>query len=213
MAMPSKNSSRADTIVHAAGQLFARQGYHGTTTRQIARLAEVSENALFRHFNHKEEIFWAALRAQIGQIKLRRDLQSALAGGHGPDEVVPEIVSMLVDTIVFRPDLVRLMAVAFLELGWKASSICNEYITPLILVIGEYFKTSIETGKMRNLDPTMVLAALGMTVMIHPEVSRLVRGGLPPHSDRGEAIEAYTKFWMDVLAPPGPRIEPVGHAK
>lgn len=41
--------------------------------------------------------------------------------------------------------------------------------------VGEYFQYSMETGKMHNLDPSMRSAALGMTLMIHPESSRLVR--------------------------------------
>ncbi len=50
MTIPSKTSRQTAKIVHAAAQLFARQGYHGTSTREIARIAEVSENTLFRHF-------------------------------------------------------------------------------------------------------------------------------------------------------------------
>ena len=58
-----KSSVRTDKILQAAGKLFARQGYHGTTTREIARLADVSENTLFRHFDNKEELFWSSLHA------------------------------------------------------------------------------------------------------------------------------------------------------
>ena len=67
--MPLRNSVRTEKIVDAAAQLFARQGYHGTSTREIARLAEVSENTLFRHFDHKEDIFWSALRSHTAALK------------------------------------------------------------------------------------------------------------------------------------------------
>ena len=60
MTNPPKNSGQNDKIVNAAAQLFARQGYHGTSTREIARLADISENTLFRYFEHKEDLFWAA---------------------------------------------------------------------------------------------------------------------------------------------------------
>ena len=72
--MSLRNSVRTEKIVAAATLLFARQGYHGTSTREIARLAEVSENTLFRHFDHKEEIFWSALRSNAASLKPRRDL-------------------------------------------------------------------------------------------------------------------------------------------
>jgi AcrR family transcriptional regulator len=43
MPLILKSSARTDKIVQAAGRLFAYQGYHGTSTRQIAHLADVSE--------------------------------------------------------------------------------------------------------------------------------------------------------------------------
>lgn len=57
MQVPVKNSAQKDAILAAASQLFARQGYHGTSTREIARLADVSENTIFRHFDRKEDLF------------------------------------------------------------------------------------------------------------------------------------------------------------
>jgi hypothetical protein len=60
---------KIEKAVQAAGKLFARQGYHGTSTREIAQLGEVSENTLFRHFDHKEDLFWAAIRWQLASQK------------------------------------------------------------------------------------------------------------------------------------------------
>ena len=53
MPVVSKSAVRTDQILQAAGKLFASQGYHATSTREIARLADVSENTLFRHFDNK----------------------------------------------------------------------------------------------------------------------------------------------------------------
>jgi len=58
-----KSYVTSEKIAQAAAKLFANQGYHGTSTREIARLSEVSENTLFRHFENKEELFWSALRS------------------------------------------------------------------------------------------------------------------------------------------------------
>ena len=58
--MPRK-SDVPSRIVRAANiALFSRQGYHRTSTRDIARLADVSEVTLYRYFEHKEDVFWAA---------------------------------------------------------------------------------------------------------------------------------------------------------
>ncbi len=46
-----------ERIRDAAGLLFAERGYAATTTREIARLADVSETLLFRHFGDKASLF------------------------------------------------------------------------------------------------------------------------------------------------------------
>lgn len=44
-------------IRNAARQLFAQRGYGGATTREIARLADVSETLLFRYYGDKAGLF------------------------------------------------------------------------------------------------------------------------------------------------------------
>ena len=55
-----------DRLVRAALELFTSQGYHGTTTPEIARKAGVAEGTIYRHFDSKEhllnEIYRAGLR-------------------------------------------------------------------------------------------------------------------------------------------------------
>jgi AcrR family transcriptional regulator len=46
-----------DLVLKAAHRLFSEQGYHGTTTRQIAEVAGVGESVLFRNFGSKAELF------------------------------------------------------------------------------------------------------------------------------------------------------------
>jgi AcrR family transcriptional regulator len=201
MPIATKNSERTDKILQAAAQLFARQGYHGTSTREIARLADVSENTLFRHFDHKEDLFWSALRSRSAALKLRRDLLEGIAEGDDPEVVLPKIIDLLVDTVIFKPELLRLIAVAFLELHWKTEPFCQEYLSPLFSAISHYVEMNVESERLRNLDPTMVTAALVTTVMAHAEISRLIDGGKLSYPGSREAASAYTKFWLDVLTP------------
>lgn len=44
-------------LCDAARQLFAERGYGSTTTREIARLADVSETLLFRYYGDKATLF------------------------------------------------------------------------------------------------------------------------------------------------------------
>src|SRR5215469_14613822 len=57
----SKLSSeeRREAIIRAVRKVFADKGFHGTTTRELATAAHVSEALLFKHFPNKEALFSA----------------------------------------------------------------------------------------------------------------------------------------------------------
>jgi len=54
-------AERRRELLDIAAHSFARHGYGGTTLREITRLAEISEPAIYRHFNSKESLFRAAV--------------------------------------------------------------------------------------------------------------------------------------------------------
>src|SRR5262245_47916924 len=55
--LPSRE--RRHAIVAAVQGAFAAKGFHGTTTRELARAAGVSEALLFKHFPNKEALYSA----------------------------------------------------------------------------------------------------------------------------------------------------------
>ncbi|HLX64273.1 MAG TPA: TetR/AcrR family transcriptional regulator [Planctomycetota bacterium] len=52
---------RREEIIEAARRIFAENGFHGTTTRELAGAAGVSEALLFKHFPSKSAIYKAML--------------------------------------------------------------------------------------------------------------------------------------------------------
>ena len=48
-------------ILAVAVRLFSQRGFRGTTTKEIAQAAGVSEAMVFRHFATKEELYAAIL--------------------------------------------------------------------------------------------------------------------------------------------------------
>jgi AcrR family transcriptional regulator len=210
MPITPKSSARVDKILGAASKLFASQGYHGTSTREIARLADVSENTLFRHFDNKEELFWASLRSQSTGLKFRRDLLEGLTQCDSPEVVLPKLIEMLGDTINYQPELLRLIAIAFVELHTKAGRYCLEYLAPVFSTINHYLEMNSKSGKIRDLDFTMLTSALIMTGLMHPGIYSLIEGNKPVYSNNLEAHRAYSKFWLDLIVPrmpayPSPR--------
>ena len=61
-------AERRDEILRTAFPLFARRGYEGTTTRELAIAAGVTEPILYRHFPSKEALFAAVFDAAERRI-------------------------------------------------------------------------------------------------------------------------------------------------
>ncbi len=53
----SKGERTREEIMQAATELFSRQGYHGTSMRQIAEHAGIALGGIYNHFEGKEDIF------------------------------------------------------------------------------------------------------------------------------------------------------------
>jgi AcrR family transcriptional regulator len=201
LSLVQKASVRRDRIVQSAGVLFARQGYHGTSTREIALMATVSENTIFRHFESKEDLFWACLNKYSEDLRLRRDLLQAIARCDAPEVVLPKIIQMLSDIVSFKPELPRLIAVAFLELSGKPEGFCQDHLSPLLTAIYQYLTQCMKGGEMQDVDPYMTTAALTSMVLMHPGIFRIIRGGKPLLSDSRKTVRDYTKYWLNLLAP------------
>lgn len=58
---------RRAAIIKAVRRTFAEKGFHGTTTRELAAAAGVSEALLFKHFPTKEALYAAMQMACCGQ--------------------------------------------------------------------------------------------------------------------------------------------------
>ncbi|MGD0905032.1 MAG: hypothetical protein ABR924_19205 [Terracidiphilus sp.] len=114
---------------------------------------------------------------------------------------MPKILEMLADTVNYRPELLRLVAVAFIELHAKADGFCLECLSPTFSAINRYLDLNIRSGRIRDLDPTMLTSALIMTVLTHPGIYNLIDGIKPAYSNSLEAHRAYARFWLDLIVP------------
>src|SRR5580704_13397756 len=54
-------SDRRNQLLDVAIDLFARKGFAGTTTKEIAAAAGVTEAIIFRHFATKQDLYKAIL--------------------------------------------------------------------------------------------------------------------------------------------------------
>ena len=70
-------AARREQLLAVALEVFARQGFHGTSMNDVADAAGVTKPVLYQHFRSKRELYLALLE-EVGSR-----LRDAIAQGHG----------------------------------------------------------------------------------------------------------------------------------
>ena len=185
-------------ILEAAVQLFARHGFSGTSTREIAQLADVNETTLFRYYGTKKELFWAALEARLSRIKLSRELQSELGSDHDPADVLPKLFDFLVELTCGQPELMRLLYVSALELP-GSDEIYRKHLGAIFDSMSGYLTRCAARGAIGGIDPNLATLAFVGTVISHSSLYQLFVGRALPYAGKNEASSAYSNFWLSML--------------
>ena len=197
-------------IVEAAGQLFAQQGFKGTSTKDIARLAKVNEVTLFRYFPNKAKLFWTAAETRLMQVHMGRDLQNKLTADAPMQVVVPLLTKFLLEAVFQPPDLMRLVFVAGVEVP-GANRMVREHLGPHFDRINGYFERCAAKGLIRDVDPSIATLSLAGVVSAHQNFYRLFTG-LDLEWDFEKAVPAYSDFLLGALGQKTKASVPVGQS-
>jgi AcrR family transcriptional regulator len=195
-------------LVEAAAQLFARQGFKATTTREIAQLADLNEVTLFRYFSRKPDLFLAALESHLSRIKLSHDLQRSLAADDAPAIVLPMVITFVVNTLTKQPELQHLLHVAGFELP-EADEMIRDHLGPIFDVLCAYFKRLADKGAVRPVEPALAVLSLLGTVAANQGLRERYTKERHPQSDTEQAIAEYASICLQGLRPsPKPNPNP-----
>lgn len=152
-----KHDRRQD-ILAAAMDLFAKKGFRGTTTRDLATQADVNEAIIFRHFNTKEELYSAILEHKAGENREARFEEIERMAGTGDDETFFKTVGRnFLEKHENDTTFYRLLLFSALE-GHQLSDMFIASMT-VRNPIANYIQKRINEGAFRPLDSE--LAARG----------------------------------------------------
>jgi AcrR family transcriptional regulator len=147
-------------ILQAALRLFARKGYDGTTTRDLATAANVAEGTLFHQFANKKAILVEV--ATSGWVEILTDLLTELSE-MGSYKAVAQVMRRRMLHLHTNADLLR---VCFIEAQFHPElrdRIQSEVIAKMTDVAEAFFQTAMEKGIYRPMNPRIVAQVfLGM---------------------------------------------------
>jgi len=169
-------ADRREQILDVATRLFARQGFQGTTTRQISEHAGVTEALVFRHFSSKEDLYWAVIERKINAASPAKRMRERLNAGGTDLEVLSGIAAEILERRAKDQTLSRLLLYSALENHRLSHRFFRIYVAECYDVLAEYIRRRIAEGRFRALDP--LLAARGFLGMVvyHSWIQELYGG-------------------------------------
>ena len=188
---------RHQQILAVATELFARQGFHGTTTRQIAGQARVNEAILFRHFPQKEDLYWAVIEEKCREKSGHKWLAEQLATPADEKTVLTAVAVGLLERNAADTTLTRLLLFSALEKHELSARFVQMYVTGFNDLLAEYIRVRIRTGVFRRVDP--VLAARGFFGMVlhHFLVQEVLGERRFRKFDAREVCETFADIWVE----------------
>ncbi|MFL6215599.1 MAG: TetR/AcrR family transcriptional regulator [Blastocatellia bacterium] len=157
---------RRQQIVAIAGELFSQKGFRGTTTKEVAERAGVSEAIIFRHFATKDELYTAILTSKIQQAAERMKAQLSEAASRKDDKAFFGVLAFeMLEFHCKDQTFIRLLLFSGLE-GHDLSDIFfHSAARDVKDSIRRYIKQRISDGAFRQVDPAVAARAfVGMVL-------------------------------------------------
>jgi AcrR family transcriptional regulator len=154
-------------ILAVAMSLFSQRGFRGTTTKEIAQAAGVSEAMVFRHFATKEELYAAILdHKACSGTNFEPAAMAADAIRRKDDRGVFESLALgALEHHEHDPEFQRLLLHSALEKHELAQMFFNEFVSRVYEFLGGYIRERQREGALIEIDPAIVVRAfIGMVM-------------------------------------------------
>jgi AcrR family transcriptional regulator len=170
---------RRSQLLRSAIDTFARRGFAGTKTRDIASAAGVSEAILFRHFATKEDLYHAILDSKENENKeSAAECQRALkdcARGRDDAAMFRHLATQILTSFREDPAFHRLMVYASLEGHLMAHLFRKRFAQPMGGFLRNYITVRQQEGAFRKCDPEIATAFILATI-VHWAMGKYVFG-------------------------------------
>ncbi len=186
-------------IERAAMKIFTRQGYHGTSMREIAGASGFSIGNLYNHYPTKEDLFVALVR----KYEQRFGEQRAKVLGEIDDTFfqpaqLERLAAAVKDVVTENPDYWRLLYIDVVEFGNKHfAHTFRGWSEQAERVLGERLEKAAARGPWGGLTPTLAFTMIYLQFVTYYLVETLFRGrqhlGVPEKEAVNQMIRLFTE--------------------
>jgi AcrR family transcriptional regulator len=188
-----KKNTTKQRLLDATLKLISEKGYLGSTTREIAQVAGVTELTLFRHFGTKEKLFEELLKNHTFLPRLKELLPELDGLSYG--DSLRLIATRFLLSLKERKSMVKIMYSEVTIYPEKIKKLYNKFADDLRLTLASYFRGLQKQGLLRTVSPEMAAQLfLGMLFSYFRSEEIMREGGM-----KKQSMEKNIKEFVDIF--------------
>jgi len=196
-----QHKDRRQDILKAAMTLFAKKGFRGTTTRDLATQAEINEAIIFRHFSTKEELYRAILEEKMkhGGRAEKHDELCQLAETAGDVEFLETLGRTILERHEQDTTFMRLLLFSALE-GHELSDMFLNSM-PERDPVSIYMQKRIDDGTFRQTDPNLAASAFVGMFFSYLQMQEIFGLKKKRSFEREEVVRTFVSIFLTGMKP------------
>lgn len=191
-----KADERRQEIIRAAMEVFAENGFGGSTTREIAENAGISEAMIYSHFRNKEDLYAAIIDEKLQESE---PLYYPLDAIRNRDDqrVFATIVSNYLHRHGEDTTLLRLLLFSALEGHELASMFVAGPVRKFFEFLADYIGERIDEGAFKAVNPVITSRCLLGMVHYFVLLQKIFGDETLNPIDPAEAIETIVNIFCE----------------
>jgi AcrR family transcriptional regulator len=166
--------------------VFGRKGFHGTTLKEIAELAEYSVGSVYSFFENKDHLFQEIFVRRGAEFMSR--LHAILDGDGSPSEQLDALVDFEVGFFREHPRFGRLYlmssSAAMLSADRKIDAVVSTNFNEAMTLQAELFARGQKAGEFRAGDPVVLARLFSGIVSAYQAMDPAVVSDTPGAAER-----------------------------
>jgi TetR/AcrR family transcriptional regulator len=197
---------RRRQLLEAALDLFSRKGFEGTTTKEVASAAGVTEAIIFRHFPNKQALYAAVLDYRHESAEMQDWLAKCKNHMDRNDDagLFQAIGTKIIEGYRRDPRLQRALFFAALEGHEQGIAYHRQLSIPVFELLQQYIIRRQSEGALADYNPGAILCAIAGAATQYAIMTEMF--GFCVHLSDAQVIETFTRMLMTgVQSPKAPQ--------
>jgi len=190
-------SDRRQQLVEIALDFFSRKGFEGTTTKEIAAAAGVTEAIIFRHFPNKQALYTAVIGHKLESEEMQNWMAKSKQCMDRNDDagLFRIIVSSVIESYRRDPRYQRVLFFAALEGNEAGLAHHRQLSIPVYELLCQYVARRQKEGALcQDYSPGMILTAIAGAATQHAMMTEMF--GFPSKESAEQVTDAFTSIMM-----------------